>query len=272
MFKNFKQFIKNEKKNNEKSIIVYLILRFIVIICMILQIIRGDLNNAFLCLLTLMLFLLPFIIEKKFSVDIPQTLQIIILIFIFSAEILGEINNFYNIIPFWDTLLHTLNGFLSAAIGLALVDLLNKNSKNFKLSPIYIVIVSFCFSMTIGVFWELFEYTADNLFKTDMQKDNYVTEISSTLLNDSIKNKTIEINEIDYTILYNLQNNELITIKNGYLDIGLKDTMEDLIVNFIGATIFCIIAYISIKSNGKFHKFIRNFTPKKFNNNNLEMR
>ena len=210
--------------------------------------------------------------KKKFSVNIPQNFQIIILLFIFSTEILGEVNNFYNIIPSWDSLLHTLNGFLSAAIGFSIIDLLNKNSKNFKLSPIYVIIVSFCFAMTIGIFWEFFEYTSDSIFKTDMQKDNYVTKISSVLLNNDLENETIKINEIDYTILYNQQHNKIIKINEGYLDIGLKDTMEDLIVNFMGATIFCIITYISIKNNGKYHKFIKNFTLKKLNNNKLEMR
>lgn len=252
------------KKESKSTVIVYFVLRILVILCMVLQIIGGDLNNAFLCLLTLILFLLPFFIEKKFSIDIPETLEIIILSFIFSAEILGEINNFYNIIPFWDTILHTMNGFLCAAIGFALVELLNNNSNNFKLSPLYLVIVAFCFSMTIGVVWEFFEFGADNFVRTsDMQKDRYITKISSVLLNDNKENKTLHADDIAYTILYDENNQEIIRIEEGYLDIGLIDTMKDLVMNFIGAFIFCVIGYLSIKSENKYHTFIQKFTPKK---------
>ena len=108
--KELKKELKKAKSNHEKSsIIVYFTLRFLVIICMILEFLRGDLNNAFLCLLSLVLLLMPFFIEKKLKIDLPNTLEIIIMLFIFAAEILGEINNFYAAIPYWDTILHTLN-------------------------------------------------------------------------------------------------------------------------------------------------------------------
>ena len=81
------------------------------------------------------------------------------LLFIFSAEILGEISSFYVLFPFWDTTLHTLNGFLAAAIGFSLVDLLNRSDRvKFDLSPLFLSITAFCFSMTIGVLWEFFEF------------------------------------------------------------------------------------------------------------------
>ena len=151
-------FIKKMKKKyyetNKKSIAVYLILRLLVIISMVFQILMGNFENVFMCILALFLFTIPTIISEKFKIRLPSLLEAIIYIFIFSATILGEINNFYGIIPFWDTLLHTLNGFLCAGIGFSLVDLLNQNSKSISLSPIYVVIVAFCFSMTIGILWE----------------------------------------------------------------------------------------------------------------------
>ena len=104
------------------------------------------------------LFLVSFFIDKKLNINLPTLLEIIILPFIFAAEILGEIQNFYGIIPYWDMILHTINGFLCGAIGFSLVDILNENKKlRFKLSPIYVALVAFCFSMTIGVMWEFFE-------------------------------------------------------------------------------------------------------------------
>ena len=233
---------KKYKETGKKSLLIYLILRCLVILCMVMQILRGDLNNAFLCVLSLILFTVPTFIQEKFKITLPTLLESIIYIFIFSAEILGEINNFYGIIPHWDTVLHTINGFLAAGIGFSLIDILNQNSKNVNLSPVFVAIVAFCFSMTIGVLWEFIEYTGDIYFKFDMQKDTIVNSISTVYLEPESKN-----------------GNEII-IENGFLDIGLHDTMKDLIVNFIGAFVFCIIGFLYIINREKY-KFAINFIP-----------
>lgn len=262
-FKAFKNELKKARKERRSSsIVVYFILRALVIACMVLEFLRGDLNNAALCLLSLILFLVPFFIEKKFKIELPNTLEIIIMLFIFSAEILGEINNFYGVIPYWDTMLHTINGFIAAGIGFALIDLLNQNVKSINLSPVFVAIVSFCFSMTIGIVWEFFEYGADKYFATDMQKDRIVNNINSVKLNDEGKNIPIKITNIDHSIIYYNDNGDIksIEIENGYLDIGLIDTMKDLFVNFIGATCFSIFGYLYILNRDKYH-FITNFIP-----------
>ena len=110
----------------------------------------------------IILLFAPLFIQNKFAITLPSGLEITIYFFIFAAEILGEINNFYGIIPYWDTILHTINGFLAAAVGFSLIDLLNKNSKNVNLSPFYLCLVAFCFSMTIGVLWEFFNTAVIN--------------------------------------------------------------------------------------------------------------
>lgn len=250
------------KETKRSSLLVYLILRLLVILCMILELLRGEILNALLCLLSLVLLLLPLKIQSKFQITLPNTLEITIYLFIFSAEILGEINNFYGIIPYWDTLLHTLNGFLATAVGFSLIDLLNKNSKKIKLSPVYLCLVAFSFSMTIGVLWEFFEYGMDKLFLTDMQKDEITTTISSTLLDETNSNKTVKIKDIDKTILYDKEGNILAIINNGYLDIGINDTIKDLLVNFLGAIIFCIFGYLYLinKTN---KSIITHFVPQK---------
>ena len=115
--KEFLRSFKNELKNNKAKFIIYFLLRTLIMLCLILQTIRKDFENVALCFLSLILLFLPFLIERRLKVDLPNTLEIIIMLFVFSAEILGEINNFYEIIPFWDTILHTLNGFVMAAIG-----------------------------------------------------------------------------------------------------------------------------------------------------------
>lgn len=248
------------KETKRSSLAIYLILRFLVVICMILQVIRGDLNNALLCLLSLVLLFVPLFIQNKYEITLPDSLEISIYLFIFSAEILGEINNFYGIIPHWDTCLHTINGFLATAVGFSLVDLLNKNSKDINLSPFYLCLVAFCFSMTIGILWEFFEYGGDKLVKFDMQKDTLITNISSVYLNPDNENKPVVVDNIGKTEIFDKDGKLLYVIDGGYLNIGLNDTMKDLFVNFIGALVFSFFAYIGLKNN-KRSSVVKNFVP-----------
>ena len=218
---------------------VYILLRISVVLVMLAQIFNGNFENVFLCVLTLILFMMPSVLEKKLDITLPNTLEIIILLFIYAAEIMGEIGAYYVTFPYWDTVLHTLNGFLCAAIGFSLLDILNRHSEaRFHLSPLYLAIVAFCFSMTIGVLWEFFEFSVDRLFHMDMQKDTIVHTISSVMLDPTNKNIPITIDNIT-SVAVNGQDLGF----NGYLDIGLYDTMEDLFVNFIGALTFSVFGY-----------------------------
>lgn len=149
--------VKMELRQHKSSFAVYIVLRALVILVMIRQIMNQNYENVFLCILTLLLLFIPSFIQVNFKIELPTTLEIIVLLFIFSAEILGEISEFYIFIPFWDTILHTLNGFLAAAIGFSMVVLLNDDERvAMKLSPFFLALVAFCFSMTIGVIWEFF--------------------------------------------------------------------------------------------------------------------
>lgn len=255
-----KELLQTYKETKKSSILVYLILRALVIFCMIRQILRGDLNGAFLCILSLMLFTIPGIIKSKLKITLPSVLEIIIYLFIFAAEILGEIYNFYGNIPNWDLMLHTINGFLCAAVGFSLIDLLNESNRRINLSPIYVTIVAFCFSMSVGVCWEFFEYAVDNMLLYDMQKDTVITTMSTVELDPENSNKSVKIENIDKTILYDEKGNEIAVIEDGYLDIGLHDTMEDLLVNLLGAITFSIIGYFYIKNRDKY-KFAEHFIP-----------
>ncbi len=224
---------------------------------MIAQFFNGNYENVFMCVLTLFLFTIPSFIENNFHIDIPDTLEVIILLFIFAAEILGEIQAYYIKFPYWDTMLHTINGFLAAAIGFSLVDLLNRHEKfSFKLSPIFMAIVAFCFSMTIGVLWEFFECGMDLIFATDMQKDTIINSISTVMLNPDGLNVPVKIKDIT-SVIVNGQELGL----NGYLDIGLLDTMKDMFVNFIGAVVFSVIGYFYVKKRGE-GKVAKKFIPK----------
>lgn len=246
----------------KKSVVaaVYIVLRLLVILMMVAQFFNGNFENVFLCVLTLILFLLPTIFEKSLQIDLPNALEIIILLFIFAAEILGEIRAFYTTFAYWDTMLHTLNGFLCAAIGFSLVDMCNRHKRvSLSLSPVYMAIVAFCFSMTIGVLWEFFECTMDQFFLLDMQKDTVVNVISSVNLDPTGGNTPVAIKGITDVIV--VCGDEQIPLGlGGYLDIGILDTMKDLWVNFIGAVVFSIVGYFYVKSRGK-GWFARNFIP-----------
>ena len=248
---------------------VYLFLRFFVIAVMVAQFFNGNFENVFLCLLTLVLLLLPTIIERSLQIDLPNTLEIIIMLFIFAAEILGEIRAFYTTYPGWDTMLHTLNGFLCAAIGFSLVDLFNRNERfSLSLSPVFMAIVAFCFSMTIGVLWEFFECAMDQLFLLDMQKDMVVNSISSVMLDPTGGNTPVMIKGITDVIV--VAGGEEISLGlGGYLDIGLLDTMKDLAVNFVGAVVFSFIGYFYVKSRGK-GRFARGFIPQVLSEEEVE--
>ncbi len=248
--------LKAQIKEHKATFAVYVVLRLVVLAVLILSIIDRRFENVFVCSMTLVLFLVPAFFQKNFGIQLPTTLEIIIMLFIFAAEILGEIGAYYVKVPLWDTMLHTTNGFLCAAIGFSLVDLLNRNNRfKFHLSPLYLSIVAFCFSMTIGVLWEMFEFGADMLFATDMQKDFVVTQISSVALDTSLSNKAVVVDNISEVYI----NGEPLGL-GGYLDIGIIDTMKDLIVNFIGAVVFSVIGYFYVKSRGK-SRFAKRFIP-----------
>lgn len=231
--------------------VVYFLLRFLVILTMIAQFFNRNFENVFLCLLTLILFVLPTIFERQLMIDLPDTLEVIILLFIFSAEILGEIQSFYTTFLGWDTVLHTLNGFLCAAIGFSLVDMLNRNERfSLSLSPVFMAIVAFCFSMTIGVLWEFFECFMDVAFGFDMQKDFIVDTLHSVTLDPEQANRVRSIIGITDVIVVT-DAGQIPLGLGGYLDIGLLDTMKDLWVNFIGAAVFSLIGYFYVKHRGK---------------------
>ena len=256
-----RQALKEEIKAKPGVTAVYIILRALVIVAIVAQSFKGNFENVFLCVLTLFLFTLPSFLERTIRVEIPDTLEIIILLFIFAAEILGEIQAYYIQYPYWDTMLHTLNGFLCAAIGFSLLDILNRNEKlKFSLSPVYLAVVAFCFSMTIGVLWEFFEFSMDQLFLLDMQKDTVVNSIGSVMLDPTGGNHPVSIKHITDVIVVTADGAQQSLGLGGYLDIGIIDTMKDLFVNFIGAVVFSTIGFFYVKNRGK-GKFAPQFIP-----------
>jgi len=197
------QKIYRTKRTNK---IVTNFVRLALIIMFIRNFIVKDHSQDFIIILTFFMTYYPSILEKRFGVYLPNRLEIVITLFIFAAQVLGEMRGFYDRIPWWDTMLHTTSGVILGLVGFLVVYLLNeKGDKNVNLSPIFVVIVAFCFAVTMGVFWEFFEFGADRLFGYNMQK-------------------------------FRLPGQD-----------GLVDTMEDLIVDSIGAVVACIGGWIYMK-------------------------
>ena len=242
--------MKSRLKKNKISFVVFTILRVLILFVMIRSIMIGNYEGTATCILTLLLLLLPAFLEGALRIEIPPLFEGIIYCFIFAANILGELAHFYAHIPIWDTMLHTLNGFLFAAVGFSTVDLLNRNSKNVKLSPLYLTLVAFCVSMTVGVMWEFFECGMDLFFGTDMQKDFIINTVRSCELDPAHNQTVIEVKDIVNTQIQTASG-EVVTVDGGYLDVGILDTMKDLFVNFIGAVVFCIFGFIYEKIGEK---------------------
>ena len=236
-------------RESKGTFIFFVLLRIMVVLTMIRCLVTHNFESAATCILVLVLFLLPAFLQDKLDLTIPPLFQAIIFGFIFAAEILGEIDHYYVRIPGWDTILHTINGFLFAAVGFSLIYLLNRESKEFNVSPLYMALVAFCFSMTIGVVWEFFECAMDLFFHMDMQKDFIVRSINSVTLDPQQAGAVIHVKEIADTVIHTASGDY--TVAGGYLDIGILDTMKDLLVNLIGAIVFSIIGYKSIKNSKK---------------------
>ena len=255
--KAFQEAMARELREHKSSFIVFSILRILVLVVLVRQIMLANYEGAFFCILTLLLLYVPSWIQVKLRIELPPPLEITIFCFIFAAEILGEVNAFYVVIPGWDTMLHTINGFLAAAVGFSMVMLLNDDDRiTFHLSPAFLALVAFCFSMTIGVLWEFFEFGMDFFLGTDMQKDTVIHAIHSVSLDPTLSNKVVTIPDIQDVVI----NGESLGL-GGYLDIGIIDTMKDLFVNFIGAVVFSFIGYFYVKNRGK-GWFAKRFIPK----------
>lgn len=255
--RNFRQAMEQELREHKSSFIVFYILRALAIVAFVRQIMRGGYESAFYCALAYLLLYVPSWVQVKLHIELPPALEITVLCFIYAAEVLGEVNAFYVVVPHWDTMLHTLNGFLAAAVGFSMVVLLNDDERlTFDLSPFFLALTAFCFSMTIGVLWEFFEFSMDMLFHTDMQRDTVIHAIYSASLDATRSNRVVAVPGIQDVLI----NGESLGL-GGYLDIGIIDTMKDLFVNFIGAVVFSVTGFFYARSKGEKRTAAQGFVP-----------
>lgn len=222
---------------------VYFLIKFILIVITVFSLFRvllfKDYSMVIVSLLTLIVYALPNIVGKIFKVQFPFLLDIAICVFTFLSTILGDVYNFYVIVPWWDDVLHFTSGMMFVEIGLFFIDLIKKKNNKIYLNSLYKIAISFCFTITVLSFWECIEFGFDNILGTDTQKDTVITEINSsefTRKNKKLDKKiyvdSIFVNDQDWKEIY-----------GGYLDIGLYDTMIDLLDGILGALIYSCIRY-----------------------------
>lgn len=230
---------KNKKRRDYRKIVgvfVFTSLVFAIIGIIIMMIIapsepqlddpNGKIKSDYVlmlaqCILGLIVILLPGLIEHKIRIEIPSNMMIVYILFIYAATFLGEVRSFYYRVPHFDTLLHTLSGGMIATLGFSLIAFLNNSDKiPVTLSPLFVACFTFCFALALGGIWEIYEFLADGIMNTNMQK---------------------------------------FALENGTMLIGREaviDTMKDLIVDAIGALVISVIGYISLKyKKGWIEKF-----------------
>jgi len=165
------------------------------------------------CVMGVVVMMLPGILERKLRVVIPSGMLVAFAVFLFCGVYLGEVHYFYYKVPHWDTMLHTFSGFALGAVGFSLINILNKSeSTPLSLSPAFAAVFAFCFAITIGVIWEIYEFTVDTLAGLNMQK--YMLESGEMLIGRA----------------------------------ALADTMKDLIVDALGALVISVVGYVSMKN------------------------
>lgn len=173
-----------------------------------------SLYNSFL---TLFLTFIPNILKKHYHIKLPHFLQFFIIIFIYASIFLGEVNQFYNKIWWWDSILHFSSGIALGFIGFLITYILYKTNK-IKTDPVFLAIFSLMFAISLGVFWEIYEFSSDHFFGTDMQKSKNLN------VNDGVCNTRL----------------------------GLVDTMFDLILDTAGALIASVAGYLFIRTKKVF--------------------
>lgn len=258
-FRHFFAAFAKKVRANKISFSIYVLMGLITVAVIVFAALDGNYESIFTAVLSLILFLIPTFVEESFRIKLPMVLEIIAVLFVFCANILGEIAEFYTRIPFWDDMLHYVSGFIFAAFGFSLVDILNRRRNvEFHLSPIFMSLMALCFSVTVGVVWEFFEFSVDYLLHMDMQKDTVVTNVFSALMNENGQSP-FPIREITETVIKTADGSTY-TVK-GHLDIGLFDTMKDLFVDFAGAFLFCTFGYF-YSSNSRRGRIAKQFVPR----------
>ena len=249
----------------KRKFILYVVTRMIFILVGVVSALFEDYLTASLCAIALVFFLLPTFLYNKFNIKVPSALEISAVLFTFMCVVGGEIGHLYAQFPLWDKILHTFSGFLIAAIGLAFMDFFTKRKSSvFRLTPFFAVFFAFFFALGVEVIWEVFEYMVDTFTGfTDMQADYYINYFTSKKAGGETNPVPIIVGGIKDVVITFEDGREALVL-HGYIDIGLADTMHDIIVGAAGALLFCAIEFVAlVKRDKRMQKISESFVPRK---------
>lgn len=231
------ELILNREK--DKSVgVVFLTLEGLCAITLLFAAFRRKLNYVGLCLSSMLLLFAPTLLERLFRVHIRPGMKKVLMIYAVAGPVGGNVYQLYFTIPFWDKILHILCGVLFAMLGYSLPDLLEPEHEHSSASR---CISAVCVAMTIGVLWEIYEFCGDTFFGLDMQNDTVISGFSSYLLSDTVGERGA-VSEISSVVI----NGQELGV-GGYIDIGLRDTMLDLIMCLFGSIGVCCATKFSKK-------------------------
>ncbi|MEG1523927.1 MAG: hypothetical protein RRZ24_09025 [Clostridia bacterium] len=166
------------------------------------------------CVLGVVVIHLPSFLQKRFKFELPTALYLMYILFLYCAIFLGEVRDFYYLVPHWDTILHTFSSVMAGAFGFIVVATLSRDEHTaISLPPLFVALFAFCFASTIGTLWEIYEFSFDAILGLNMQKFRLA----------------------DGTLLI------------GHAALG--DTMKDIIVDVLGALGASIAGFFSLRNN-----------------------
>lgn len=165
------------------------------------------------CVLGIVVLLLPGALLRRFHISVPSGMAILYILFLYCAIYLGEVRSFYYAVPHWDTILHAFSGGMLGALGFSVVNFLNRRTEFVQLSPAFVALFAFFFAVSLGVVWEIYEFTVDGVLGLNMQK--YAADGGAMLVGRA----------------------------------ALLDTMKDLITDVIGAGAMALVGFFSLRDN-----------------------
>lgn len=166
------------------------------------------------CFLGLVVINLPALLAKRFRFEIPMVFYGMYIIFLYCAIFLGEVRSFYYIIPGWDSILHGFSSLMLGFFGFMVITILNRDEHvMMHLSPLFAAVFAFCFALTIGSIWEIYEFSFDGILGLNMQK--FMTSDGTLLLGHE----------------------------------ALADTMKDIIIDTMGALTASTVGFFAAKKD-----------------------
>lgn len=144
----------------------------------------GQYQSAVETLLILLITVLPVVLRNKFSVKIPHGFEALTILFVFMSLFLGEVQSYYTLYWWWDLVLHSGSAFIMGILGFLLVYVLNEKKEiELNLNRNFVALFAFMFAIGIGALWEVFEFSADQLFGLNMQKSGLVDTMWDLIVN-----------------------------------------------------------------------------------------